>query len=953
MGFLKTLARIVASPLFIGLTITLMFAGIAFLFYADKEESSGFFHVLHQVHERSLDARLKARGLRTGSNDVAVLAIDEKAVETVGRWPWSRDKIAHVVNEAVRLGAKVVAFDIVFSEPDSNSAQPTLERLKSELSRQKLASPSLVRLLDKEIELADTDEKLALTVAHQKSKLVMGAYFDEIELPLTPAQELCWDVAYQKTNTYQKWSHEASSPLVNDTEAVELPPSFVQAIDSHLHELSLKGVQEWAQTNHQSLLEAKRYLESELKREVDPTEFASVLLAWFEKDSDTLKELLKSNSTNFVLNLSRRLDTLKRDSLNLKIESLARSYCSRFLTPEDELQETFKKAANDLHAIQPGWQSLNAEQTLAAFKESVLRNPIHPTGRFWLNIPSLVGASEANGYFNAHLDSDAAVRSSWLIARTGNQYVNSIAMKSYLQGLGANLLVTLERNFNLPGTKKVSEFKVLDAEGETISQIPVDPTGRMVINYAGPRYMYPHVSMADLMNTAPTIRVLQRVKSDGKWKISEEDVPKTEFFKDKYLLAGATATGIYDLRVTPFEENYPGVETHANVLDNLLRQDFLRVHPDEEIYMPLFLLGLGIVLSLTLAHLGALAGFVVASLSLVGVYYVDKFVFFKQGVIISVILPLLLILSLYLFLTFYKYLTEERKKKELKGTFEKYVSPAIVQEILADPRHLELGGRKEMITVFFSDVRGFTTISEKLDPRALSDLLNSYLTPMTELVFEHKGTLDKYMGDAIMAFFGAPIHYEDHAKYASRCALAHLTKLRELQAEYERKGLPSIDIGIGLNTGEMSVGNMGSNIVRSYTVMGDAVNLGSRLEGINKTYGTRIIISEFTQSLITPDFVTREIDWVRVKGKAQPVKIFELIAEAKAPEDVTEMLKWFKEGYEFYHEKNWAKGMASFNQALNLKPNDGCSQLYLQRCTEFLKEPPPADWDGVFVMKTK
>jgi adenylate cyclase len=322
-------------------------------------------------------------------------------------------------------------------------------------------------------------------------------------------------------------------------------------------------------------------------------------------------------------------------------------------------------------------------------------------------------------------------------------------------------------------------------------------------------------------------------------------------------------------------------------------------------------------------------------------------------VITTISLPIVLVLSLYLFLTFYKYFTEERKKKELKGTFEKYVSPAIVDEILADPSHLELGGRKEIITVFFSDVRGFTTISEKLDPRALSDLLNSYLTPMTRLVFEHKGTLDKYMGDAIMAFFGAPIHYSDHAAHACRCALAHLKKLKELQDEYERKGLPTIDIGIGLNTGEASVGNMGSDIVRNYTVMGDNVNLGSRLEGINKQYGTRIIISEFTYAEVKNDFVTREIDWVRVKGKAQPVKIFELIAEGTAPSEAVEMIKWFNEGYHFYHEKNWEKGVGSFTQALNVSPNDSCSKLYLQRCTDFLHHPPPDDWDGVFIMKTK
>jgi adenylate cyclase len=321
-----------------------------------------------------------------------------------------------------------------------------------------------------------------------------------------------------------------------------------------------------------------------------------------------------------------------------------------------------------------------------------------------------------------------------------------------------------------------------------------------------------------------------------------------------------------------------------------------------------------------------------------------------------IIWPFTMVGGVFVAMTFYRYLTEERGKKELRQTFAKYVSPAIVEELLSDPKNIELGGRKTNLTVFFSDVRGFTTISEKLDPRALSDLLNSYLTPMTELVFKNRGTLDKYMGDAVMAFFGAPIPYQDHAKYACRCALQSVKKLFELQEEYEKRGLPIIDIGIGLNTGEVSVGNMGSQTVRSYTVMGDAVNLASRLEGINKTYGTRIIISEFTYNQVKDDFICREVDWVRVKGKALPVKIYELIAEGKIqqqPSATQELLKWFQDGYAKYHEKSWSLALDCFTTALNLKPDDEVSKVYLSRCQEYLVEPPPDNWDGVFVMKTK
>ena len=224
---------------------------------------------------------------------------------------------------------------------------------------------------------------------------------------------------------------------------------------------------------------------------------------------------------------------------------------------------------------------------------------------------------------------------------------------------------------------------------------------------------------------------------------------------------------------------------------------------------------------------------------------------------------------------------------------------------------------------------------------------------MTELVFQNKGTLDKYMGDAIMAFFGAPIHYKDHAKFACRCALQSLEKLKELQEELKKKGLPLIDIGIGLNTGDMSVGNMGSETVRSYTVMGDAVNLGSRLEGINKQYGTRIIISEFTYAEVKDNFTCREIDLVRVKGKVLPVKIYELIAEGQGSEETKSLLKCFNSGYELYHQKQFQEAIVQFDKALDLQPEDTASKLYIQRCQDFIDSPPPADWDGVFVMQTK
>lgn len=224
---------------------------------------------------------------------------------------------------------------------------------------------------------------------------------------------------------------------------------------------------------------------------------------------------------------------------------------------------------------------------------------------------------------------------------------------------------------------------------------------------------------------------------------------------------------------------------------------------------------------------------------------------------------------------------------------------------------------------------------------------------MTDLVFKNRGTLDKYMGDAIMAFFGAPLPMADHAKWACRCALQHLQKLEELRKEYREKGLPDIDIGIGLNTGECSVGNMGSETVRNYTVMGDTVNLASRLEGINKQYGTRILISESTNDEVKDAFTTREIDRVRVKGKNQPVKIYELVAEGLVSSEKAQKILSFTAGYQAYHEKNFEKALEHFRAAQNQSGGDPAAEMYIERCKAYLTHPPPKEWDGVFVMTTK
>lgn len=895
----------ITSPLFLGLLATLIFSYTSWQFLilrnrgSLEEASTSVVHqLLWELHQKSIDFRLRMRGPRPGTDQVALLTIDERAVASVGRWPWPREYIAALIDRTIAQGAKAIGFDAVFAEPSAQPAQEIFAKIKSEAN----VTPEFESLFLKEISKRDSDRALAEAIARHGDSVVLGVFFDtEYEKNILPGyMERCHYLIYQQTLPYSIWENEYSFLEVHYSEPPYFPDSLKEAYLAHF-----------------SLIES------------------------------TTREKFPPPQN-------------KKEELDIKtaVAEAQRRYCTHFLDPEqDELYSILAE----------NWDILTQDESRDFLPFDSFENWAEnfktkshefsvPVADDWVMNTELISAGAKNtAYFNADQDPDGTIRKKRLFMRTGYSFYPSLALKTYLVANDYNAKIVLQNDPTF-GKQVVTDFSITDSNtGEELFKVPVDQKGKLAINYAGKQKMFPYISAAEILSDSPEATIEQRkfLPETGTWEEQTLKVNKAEFLKDKILIFGATAKGIYDLRVTPFDENYPGAETHVTLIDNLLRRDFLITDPREELQLPLILLGVGAITSLGLSHLGAVSGLIFTLITLIGFALVDRFYFFDNGTVTSVTLPLLLVGFLYIFMTFYRYFTEERGKKELKSTFQKYVSPSIVNEILSDPSNIELGGRKMNLTVFFSDVRGFTTISEKLDPRALSDLLNSYLTPMTELVFQNKGTLDKYMGDAIMAFFGAPIPYDDHAKYACRCALQSVEKLKVLQEEYQRKGLPLIDLGIGLNTGEVSVGNMGSETVRNYTVMGDAVNLGSRLEGINKQYGTRIILSEFTYEAAKSDFVCREVDWVRVKGKILPVKIYELIAENKAPSNIEELLKWFQEGYQFYHDKKFEQAIQSFSNALNLNPEDSVTKLYVKRCQDYLTTPPPEDWDGVFTMTSK
>jgi adenylate cyclase len=323
------------------------------------------------------------------------------------------------------------------------------------------------------------------------------------------------------------------------------------------------------------------------------------------------------------------------------------------------------------------------------------------------------------------------------------------------------------------------------------------------------------------------------------------------------------------------------------------------------------------------------------------------------GLDLCAALPIAELLVLFPTVLGYRYLTEEREKRNIRLAFRYYLTPSVMDAVLADPSLLKLGGEKRELTVLFSDIRGFTSLSEKLAPEQLVHMLNDYLTPMTDVVFENGGTLDKYMGDAIMAFYGAPLEQPDHALRAVKTADSMMRALATLAPEWRAEGLPTLDIGIGINSGPMVVGNMGSESRFDYTVMGDAVNLGSRLEGTNKVYGTHVILSEDTEALVRGQVTTRELDSVRVKGKHKPVRIYELISIGSPPPEWVEALEEYRRGLSLYRQRDFEQAAASFERVLERRPGDKPAEMYVRRCRDLQATPPALDWDGVLDLLTK
>jgi adenylate cyclase len=554
------------------------------------------------------------------------------------------------------------------------------------------------------------------------------------------------------------------------------------------------------------------------------------------------------------------------------------------------------------------------------------------------NLPELQSAAATGGHFDPELDSDGVIRRVILLAEYNGGYYEALSLATARVALEAGSAKPVFLR-SLISDKDAKEYGALEAivlkNRQEKIVVPIERGLTALIKYRG--------------TGGPTGGVFRYISATD---VIHGRLPEKDLMQ-RIFLVGTTVTGHKDLRVAPVSTNYPGVEMHANVIASILDGDFLQ-RPDFSTgidVLQIFLVGGLLIFALPVLRPAYSIFLTVVMISAVGA--LNFWAYWSWGYVLPVATILLLIAALFIVNIAWGYLFEHRKSRAIVNLFGEYVAPELVAQMAEDPERYNMEGESRELTVLFVDVRGFTTISEGLKPNELREYINIYLTAMSEDIRGNRGTLDKYIGDAVMAFWGAPVALPNHAELAVATALKMLATAEKLNSDFQVRNWPPLKIGIGLNTGEMRVGDMGSKIRRAYTVMGDAVNLGSRLEGITKIYGVGLVVGESTR-LAAPQFVYRELDRVRVKGKNEPVPIFHPVAsEAEIDPSLRDAFAQWHEALRLVRAQQWDAAETILWQLQQAYPDDGLYALYLKRIAYYREYPPGADWDGVTTFETK
>lgn len=633
-----------------------------------------------------------------------------------------------------------------------------------------------------------------------------------------------------------------------------------------------------------------------------------ILLSEAEQNIAESVESTLSNNNLLTPDLLKQINDAKHlfnydDVLASSIKNISTVLALGFL-PEDQKQNQLPKPLLKLNTNEASQLEL------------------HSAKGYISNIPVLQQAAKLGGFINIYPDNDGIIRRAPLIMQYENGIYPSLALQAVLAYLGADVdLIT-------PKYGDTIKLEGLKIGGVTI---PTDASGQALVPFIGKSYTFTYYSATDILH---------------------HNLPKDALL-GKILFIGTSATGLGDLVPTAIQNPFPGVEIQATIANGIIENNFS--------YKPAWTLGASVAFSIIF---GLLAVFsfpyfgprVLGSVIILlppAILFLNNWIWIHTGLILSILVPLLLVIAIALMNIIYGYLFESRRREQLKEIFGQYVPEKHIDEMLKSKSSYAMQGEDRDMSVLFADIRSFTTISEGMAASELVEMLNTFFTPMTEIIFNHRGTIDKYVGDLIMAFWGAPLKDKNHRRHAIESALEMQSKVVMLKSTFAEKNWPEIHIGIGINSGTMSVGDMGSRFRRNYTVLGDAVNLASRVEGLTKFYGVDIIVTESTQDNQTK-FVFRRLDKVRVKGKKHGITIYEVICQqSAATKELNDELNEYHQALDLYYAQDWEAALTMMSELNTKYPQRKIYSLYISRIKEYQVQAPPSDWDGVFVHSSK